>query len=105
MTDEADAFQIQLRAAGLEGSGEGVVFPWGVKIVEINGKSMLAPMSPDEYRRAVEKRLGGTLTEEEVLGPRCATTINDCIPVGCSGPGRYCERVYEGGNAFCICHY
>jgi hypothetical protein len=34
---------------GLDGAGLGVVFPWGFKIIEIDGKKMLQPMTAEEY--------------------------------------------------------
>jgi hypothetical protein len=92
-----------LREAGLENAGTGVVFPWGAKIVEFEGKKALRPMSPDEYRETVRKETGKTLSDEEIRWPTCIYA-NYCISQGCTEAGHSCHiHVGEGANIFCLC--
>jgi hypothetical protein len=47
-----------LREAGLESAGRDVVFPFGFKIVDFNGRKALQPLTPEEYRNAVKGKTG-----------------------------------------------
>jgi hypothetical protein len=94
-----------LREAGLQKAGEGVVFPWGVKIAALDGKNVLQPMTPDEYRRAVEKETGRTLSDEEVLEPKCVVAGAGCISQGCKQVGGTCSIHHDINGFYCLCDY
>lgn len=90
-----------LRAAGLEDAGKGVVFPWGVKIVDFNGKKALQGMTPAEYKEAVLRDTGRTLTDAEITAGTCVYADAVCYSQGCPGS---CSMHYQGGW-YCICSY
>jgi len=94
-----------LREAGLEGAGDGVIFPWGAKIVELDGKKLLQPMTPDEYARAVEEETGRVLTPEELLTPRCSYASSGCVSQGCRQAGGFCSMHHNINGMYCLCNY
>lgn len=94
-----------LAEAGLENAGAGVVFPWGVKIVEINGKKMLQPMTPKEYGQAVHEETGRNLTKEEISAPRCVYASATCIPQGCNEVDGTCSLHHDVNGFYCLCSY
>ena len=94
-----------LKDAGLENAGAGVVFPWGVRIVEVDGRKMLQPMTPAEFAEAVRKDTGKELTEAEVMSPSCVYTTANCVSQGCAQVGGSCSMHYGGGGWYCLCNY
>ncbi len=102
----ASEMESVLKNAGLEKAGDGVIFPWGCKIVEINGKKFLQPLTPDEYKELVESETGKILTDEEVRDPKCSYVGGaSCISTGCSAVGGRCV-IFRGTQGFsCVCNY
>ncbi len=101
--EEVKAF---LREAGLENAGTGVFFPWGVKIVEIEGKKLLQPLTPEEYRRAVENDTGKKLPDE-LAPPTCGySTSTGCFSAGCTSASGRCRLILgRTGIIYCVCDY
>lgn len=102
---EVDELAAALREAGLEGAGRDVVFPWGVKIVELEGKKALQPMSPEEYRELVKDETGRDLSDAEVFEPSCVYGPGRCISQGCKERNGYCEIYGDSGRWLCVCNY
>ena len=105
MKTTVEEMQKSLREAGLEDAASGVIFPWGAKIVEIDGKKMLQPMTPDEYALAVEQETGRVLSKEEALEPNCFYSSGGCISRGCRQAGGTCRLTSIEGRFYCICDY
>ena len=105
MKTTVEAVKSVLVESGLENAGAGVIFPWGAKIVELDGKKMLQPMTPEEYRHAVHEETGKMLSEEQILPPACALAEGSCVSQGCSQAGGTCH-IYSGhGYFYCLCEY
>jgi hypothetical protein len=90
-----------LHDAGLEKAAEGVVFPWGFKIIDFDGKKAMQPLTPDEFKEAVLKETGKTLTEEELMDGSCVYLGEGrCHSQGCDGA---CNLFTTGGFFYCRC--
>jgi len=94
-----------LKEAGLEDAAPGVVFPWGAKIVEIDGKNMLQPMTPAEYASAVTEETGKVLSQADLVEPDCFWSSTHCISRGCRRVGGTCVSSYVEGRFYCICEH
>jgi len=105
MVTTVEEMKNALREAGLENAGVGVIFPWGAKIVEVDGKKTLQPMTPEEYRRAVEEETGKMLTDEQVQTPRCAYATGGCVSQGCRQAGGRCSLYHGSGGFYCLCDH
>jgi hypothetical protein len=92
-----------LREAGLEDAGKGVVFPWGVRIIELDGRKFLQPGTPEDFRRAVREETGKELSDEEALRPGCTYADAGCISQGCPAGG--CSLHWSSGWWYCLCSY
>ena len=99
----AEQLQEALREAGLENAAEGVVFPFGFKIVEFQGEKALQPLTPEEYKARVKRETGRTLSDEETQAGNCVYAGGRCISQGCAGR---CRGPYGDGRSwYCICEY
>ncbi|CCV13153.1 hypothetical protein [Mesorhizobium sp. STM 4661] len=94
-----------MRANGLEGVGDGVLFPWGAKIVDVDGKKMLKAMSPKEYGEAVFSATGIKLEDNQLYDPYCAYDGGArCMNINCTTPANYCSLESASGvGFFCLC--
>ncbi|MER9922146.1 hypothetical protein NKJ84_04195 [Mesorhizobium sp. M0048] len=94
-----------MRANGLEGVGDGVLFPWGAKIVDIEGKKVLKAMSPKEYGEAVFAGTGIQLSDNQLYDAYCGYDGGArCINNGCTTPANYCSLTSTPDNGFfCLC--
>lgn len=86
-----------------------VVFPWGFKIVELDGEKVLQPLTPEEYREAAAEEPGKALTALEIAGrPRCTCkfTNTDSLSQGCTeAGGGWCSTHYSKGKWYRLCNY
>lgn len=96
-----------LKDAGLEDAAQGVVFPWGVTMIEIDGAKILRPMTPLEYSSVVKRETGRDLTDEEISSPSCSWTSSGCVSEGCRQAGGWCRMDYDhvGHSWYCICEH
>ena len=93
-----------LKEAGLEKATDGIIFPWGFKIVDFEGKKALRAMGPKEYKESVKKETGKTLTDEQLNTPSCVLASGQCYSQGCSQVGGSCSMHYDN-FWYCICSY
>jgi hypothetical protein len=105
MKTTAEAMKKALVEAGLENAGQGVVFPYGFEVIDFEGRKMLRPLTPEEYRQAVKDDTGKELTDEELLTPRCVVVGADCASQGCVQEPGWCDHRFSNGYWYCICHY
>jgi hypothetical protein len=104
--DNREEWNNALREAGLEDAvGDRVIFPWGVKIAEVEGKKYLCALSPDEYRQIVKEATGKELSDDQVRRPDCVWTMGGCVSSGCNAVGGHCVDASSGGWHVCICNY
>ena len=86
-----------------------VVFPWGFKIVELDGEKVLQSLTPEEYRIVVESDPGKKLTDLEIAGrPRCTckyTNVGYGAPGCTEAGGGWCSSHYSNGKWYRICNY
>ena len=94
-----EAMRAAVREAGLEKAGQDVLFPWGFKIAEVNGKKYLQACTPEEYKKAVLADTGKAPSEEQVRNPWCTLSMGGCVPTGCHGT---CELAFAGTWS-CLC--
>lgn len=98
-----------LKSFGITDVGKDVVFPWGARVVNIDGKSKLQAMSPQEYIEIVNRKHGMSLTVEDVLTPGapCRYANNTCYSTGCSGDCVLAWDVDENGFGYyyCFCSF
>ena len=92
-----------LSEAGLENAAEGVVFPWGFKIVDFMGRKAIRSLTPKEYKKAVKDETGKILTDDEAeAGGTCVFANSQCYSQGCTGR---CVLAAGDGYWYCICNY
>ena len=91
-----------LTDAGLDAAGSDVIFPFGFKIVNFEGKKALKPLTPEEYKRAIKEETGKVLSDDELEGGSCFFANGFCYSQGCRGR---CILQAAGGSWFCSCIY
>ena len=108
MTTNYERMQEALKEVAKDENGYKVVFPWGMKIVELDGEKVLQPMSPKEYAAIVKKNHNIELTEEELEDldrAHCSyspSAPGGCNSYGCTSSGRRCSLEFDT-NFYCVC--
>lgn len=100
-----DELKKTLQEAGLENAAPGVVFPWGFKIVELEGEKLLQPLTPDEYAEVVKAETGRSLSKADIARPRCQYVNFKCISQGCNQAKGRCGMHNQYGSWYCLCDY
>ncbi len=80
-----------------------IISPWGFRIVDFDGKKVLRPNTPEEYRRIVEAETAKRLSEDEVLRPLCTADGNFCVSTGCKGKPGHCEHTWSNADNAWVC--
>ena len=104
MQTTTEEIKRMMKEAGLpDGAGENVIFPYGARIVEIEGKPMLEAMTVEDLR--------GILSSSAEPSDRAITAFGNCrydggafcISDGCTYPN-FCSLQHENFMGFyCIC--
>ena len=89
-----------LKEAGLENAGIGVVFPWGAKIVDFEGKKFLEALTSDEHC-VLHEKVTGKILPDPGRPPCVYVGGGDCRSQGCVGT---CESHHIPGHDSYSCH-
>lgn len=96
---EAEMAQ-KLRDVGLEDAARGSLFPFGFKIVDVDGGKYLTPLTVDEYRTIVQNATGQVLTDEDIANGGCISGL-PCR--GSCSTGRCYPEYVAPGTFACVC--
>lgn len=98
---DQNALRDALADVAREPNGPKVVFPFGFKIIELDGEKVLCPMTSDEYNDCLVS--DGIDARAKTTGGCYITTGNRCVSQGCTGG---CDLRYQGGFGagwYCVC--
>ncbi|WP_425081567.1 hypothetical protein [Ruegeria arenilitoris] len=96
--------QAALTEAGIELS-ESVVFPYGLRIGELDGKKVVIPLTPDEYRESLAKIFPEEEARKQALNPRCVSSGAFCVSQGCTSADGECYKYFDTDRWLCGCSY